>query len=193
MVDNPNFTPTTDVGEVGPHNNGRIPPTKYTRSLFIVSVSDPSSRIEIQNVPEKFDVNPKSNLVAISTPGRNNPFYNYTGSEDELNFELSYYANEESRGDVIEKCKWLEAMSKNDGFKARLKRVMIIWKGHKDSPDNGGDLFQFSEWLVKSAPYNLSSFHPQYGMLPTLAKQTVTLVKVTDYNLTTEKISDRRY
>lgn len=180
------------------------------RSLWLIDLDNPINKIEIQNIPLSLDYNFDNKLQAIASPGRNNPLYHYTGSEDSLEFELSWYATEQSRSDVIKKCKWLEAMSKNDGWSKPPRMVGLDWSGpnvtvqsffnedgsisdYQDPASASPQLFEFSTWLVAAAPYSLSLFHKAKNMLPTLATQKVKLVKVTKKNQTRTNIYDPRY
>lgn len=144
-------------------------------------------------VPLNLQYSPESNWVAIPTMGRNNPHYHWTGSEDTLSFEIDWFSEQNSREDVIRNCRWLESLSKADGYKSAPHRLKLIW-GRDDK------LFQFDEWIVQNASYSLSQFQDSYrdprdrsniisiGLLPQQAKQTVTLKRVTKLNLRTEEI-----
>lgn len=137
-------------------------------------------------VPKQLDYNPESNFVGIATMGRNNPHYHYTGSEDTLEFTIDWFSRLLNRQDVIFNCRWLESMSKADGYKAGPHKIQLVW---------GADniLFGDSKWLVMSAKYTLSNFVDSYrdpttgvitkvGMLPQQALQTVVLKRVTTTN-----------
>ena len=145
--------------------------------IFIIDVETQES-LRIQNVPLELDYNPESTFAAISTIGRNNPFYHYTGSEDTLTFDISWYANEASRTDVIRNCRWLESYTKNDGYVEEPHRVIFSF----------GELFTGDLWLITAAPYKLSLYHKQFDMMPTLAYQTLTLKRVVETNRTKAQI-----
>jgi hypothetical protein len=122
-------------------------------------------RLYFQSIPNAVDVNPDSKFVAVESPGRNNPLYQYVGSEDTIEFTLTWYCNHESRRDVIIKCKWLEALTKNDGYDHRPHMVQLIY----------GDLFKDSWFIVEKAPYTLGRFNREFNMMPCYAEQKVTL------------------
>jgi hypothetical protein len=194
---------TFGLGPSAEENFLSPPPTggkwKYTgRSLWIVDKENPRNKIEIQTVPENLSYSFENKLNPIFSPGRNNPFYHYTGSEDTLEFEVSWYSIEESREDVITKCKWLEGMSKNDAYKGRPRTVLLDWHSSFKAQPNSNvlenkQLFQEAVWLIKAAPYQLSLFHQSKNMLPCLAKQQITLVRVANINRQRSTISDLRY
>jgi hypothetical protein len=129
-------------------------------------------RLYFQNIPVGIEYNAESTYEAIMSPGRNNPIYQFSGSEDTLEFELTWYCNHESRLDVIMKCKWLEALSKNNGFDEPPHLVQF----------NFGELFSDAKFIVSGAPYKLGRFQRDYGMMPAFATQRVTLKRVTDKN-----------
>jgi hypothetical protein len=143
--------------------------------------------LEIQFVPLEISYNPESKFIPIASPGRNNALYHYTGSEDTLSFTLDWHSIDTNREDVIQKCRWMEALTKNDGLALPPHYVSLIW-GQSISSDSRPrvSLFGDSEidntWLVVSAPYRLSLFHGEYNMLPIQAYQEVTLKRVVPYS-----------
>lgn len=130
-------------------------------------------RLHFQGLPSELNINPETTWATITPFGRNNPHYHFTGSEDSIEFEVSWYAEKEDRSDVIEKCKWVESLMKADGYDGGPHLVSFIW----------GDLFKTHKWIVYAAPYKLSLFSKPHGMRPQLATQTITLKRVTDSNL----------
>lgn len=126
----------------------------------------------LQSVPLELDYSPETQWNVVASPGRNNPLYQYTGAEDTLSFSLSWYANEESRQDVLSKCKWLESLSKNDGYNNKPHRIKFIF----------GSVFTDSTWILFAARYKLSMFSRLDGMLPCLATQEITLKRIMDVN-----------
>lgn len=147
--------------------------------------------IELPFVPRELSYQPTSKFVGIATMGRNNPHYHFTGSEDSLQFDIDWFSNQDDRKDVINSCRWIEALTKADGYKSPPHRVRLRW-GNSDL------LFADSVWLVTEAPYTLSDFVKSYrnkdgnivkvGMLPQQAYQKVTLKRVTNDNLRTSEI-----
>lgn len=135
--------------------------------------------LQFQFVPREISYNPTSEFVAIQTFARNNPRYHYTGSEDTVEFEIDWHCEEENREDVIKKCRWLEARSKNNGYKEDPPDMLFKW----------GNLFTTEDtWIIVAAPYKLSNFDKPYGMLPKQAYQNITLKRVTKTNTTYNQI-----
>jgi hypothetical protein len=166
--------------------------------------------LELPFVPDSLDFNPDSSWVAIATMARNNPHYHYTGSEDTLEFTIDWFTSDDLRRDVIYNCRWLESLSKGDGYNGRPHRVKLVWGAD-------GTLFLDDVWVVVKAPYKLQNFNRGflytekqegvYGtkysydltkkaeaqfknthMLPQQAYQTVTLKRITQTNMTRYEI-----
>lgn len=125
-----------------------------------------------QSIPTEVEINPEPNWVALAAPGRNNPLYQYAGGEDSVEFELTWYANEEGKQDVLKKCKWLESLTKNDGYDNPPHPVILVF----------GNLFKQSKWIVYSAPYKIGLFDRPLGMMPSYASQRIILKRVTELN-----------
>lgn len=135
-------------------------------------------KLFFQTIPLEIQVNPDSKFIAIESPGRNNPLYQYTGSEDTIEFTITWYCDDPSRQDVIRRCKWLEALSKNNGYDEKPHLVQLVY----------GDLFKDSKFIVEKAPYKLARFNREFSMLPGFAEQMVTLKRVADRNFTRTEI-----
>jgi len=125
-------------------------------NLYIILVSNPEHRLEVQFIPPELLIQRQGDVQAVQIVGRNNPLYQYTAGEKLLNFQLDFHADEENRRDVIEKCYWLESLVYNDGYSNPPERIFIVW----------GQLFTTELWTVKGVNYRLSQFHAEYGYLP---------------------------
>lgn len=149
------------------------------KNLYLSNLdSNPIERLKIQTIPDSLNVDPIANWNAIPSVGRNNPFYHYTGGEDEVRFTLDWYSETEDRMDVIEACRWVESLARNDSYLKRTPRVHLTW----------GNLYKYSEWIVFKAPYELKFFEPGNGLLPIQAYQRLVLRKVADENTTRDTI-----
>jgi len=162
------------------YNGGAL----YTRKKY--------SSLTLPFVPRELNYSIASRFVGIATMGRNNPFYQFTGSEDKLEFEIDWFAEKESREDVIYNCRWLESLTKGDGYNSPPHRVILSW-------GSNNKLWQDSIWLVTGASYNLSNFTRGYRdpntnnlvsthLLPQQAKQSVRLVRLASSNRMTMDI-----
>jgi len=136
-------------------------------------------RLFFQNIPTDLKYSPESNWVAVAMPGRNNAVYQFTGGEDILAFTLSWYSDETGKTDVIRKVKWLESLTRNDGYDNKPHPVQCIW----------GNLFRDAKWVLTSAgPINFSNFDREVGMWPKLATQEIILKRITDQNRSRDQI-----
>lgn len=176
-------------GILSPHIN--LNNSNYSRNDIIIindNVSPPIS-IVIQNRPQEITVDPQPSWVSIKSMGRNNPFMLYTGGEDTISFDISWFSNDPSnREDVLTKCKLLESWSKADGYLSAPPVLKLSW-GSSGIFDN--DLF-----ILFSATYKLSNFQDRcvsrissnkdninIGLLPSVATQTLVFKRVTPKNL----------
>ena len=151
-------------------------PSKINQPYFLDMVN--CEKLVFQTVPTdlNYDSGPTWNVVA--TPGRNNPLYQYTGAEDTLVFTLTWYADEIGKKDVLTKIKWIESISKNNGYDEKPHRIKFMF----------GKLFNDTEWIIFSSPAKFSLFDRQTDMLPCLAVQEITLKRVMTINRTTSSI-----
>lgn len=147
--------------------------------------------ITLPFIPRELSYDPQSNFVAIKPIGRNTSKYQFTGSEDILEFEIDWYANDYNRREVIERCRRIESLSKSDGYQGDPHRVMLYW-------GEGDILFKDHVFIVLSAKYKLSHFNKGYldrnnnivstNMLPIQAYQTVRLGRISSNSLTKHQI-----
>jgi hypothetical protein len=146
--------------------------------------------ITLPFIPRELNWNSDSNFVAIKPIGRNNPKFHYTGSEDNLEFEIDWHSFDNNRDDVIRNCRIIEALSKGDAYNNPPHRVLLKW-GSEDV------LFKDMVFLVTSAPYKLTHFNKaqflnnrlqKTAMLPKQAIQKVTLARITSNNLSSKDI-----
>jgi hypothetical protein len=164
-----------------------VPPIRKYKIAYEVGFDSPGSqkqfqpflvdlvtleKLFFQGIPNELDYQPESGWVAIASPGRNTPFYHYSGAEDTLVLNLSFFSDFISRDDVLKKCKWLEALSKNDGYDAKPHAVSLYW----------GQMFRDAKWIVYSAPAKFMNFNRQMGMLPQCAVVELTLKRISETN-----------
>lgn len=159
---------------------GSFPSSK--RNLFFVDL-DTNERLGLLGVPKQLTYDPQVSWAVIKPFGKNTPNYHFTGAEDTLVLELTWWAEEEGMTDVVKRCKWVESMSKADGDRGRPHILRLIW----------GDLYRKAMWLVKSCPYDLFDFNAERGMMPMHAKQIVTLMRYNPENAGSELINDYMY
>lgn len=165
--------------------------------IFNLSVS-PYQSITLQNRPDELRVDPKSAWATVASMGRNNPFYLYTGGEDTISFDISWFVSDPTRRDeVVAKCRLLESWTKADGYNAAPPILLIKW--------GGSGIFNNDNFILESAPYTLTHFQDRamskadeyykgqiqdLKLYPNCAKQTLTFKKVTSSNITHAQIVD---
>lgn len=165
--------------------------------IFNLSVS-PYQSITLQNRPDELRVDPKSAWATVASMGRNNPFYLYTGGEDTISFDISWFVSDPTRRDeVVAKCRLLESWTKADGYNAAPPVLLIKW--------GGSGIFNNDNFILESAPYTLTHFQDRamskadeyykgqiqdLKLYPNCAKQTLTFKKVTSSNITHAQIVD---
>lgn len=130
-------------------------------------------KLFLQTIPPEIDVNAETNWAVLAAPGRNNPNYQFSGSEDTLEFDINWYSDVQEKDDVIKKCKWLQSLTKANGYDEPPHHIKFVF----------GDLFKSSKWIVFHAPYKLGLFDRNKNMLPCIATQHVILKKVTETNI----------
>lgn len=135
----------------------------------------------LPTVPMDVDFDPEPQWNTVASIGRNAPFYNYSGSEDTLSMKIDWYSKEDHKADVIYACRWIEALTKADGYTSQPHRVMIVW-GKDDK------LFYKDTWIVFKASYTMSQFQKHRSMLPQQAYQEVVFKKVLEKNSSTLEV-----
>jgi len=147
--------------------------------------------LELPYIPDEINMDPNSSFKAIASPGRNNPHYQFNGSEDTLEFTVQWFSKQEDRKDVIQNCRWLEALTKADGYLEDPHSVRIMW-------GRNATLFEKDKWLLVHAPYKLSQFTNGYigrdgqfistDLLPQMAEQKLTFKRVTKTNRLSKEV-----
>lgn len=132
----------------------------------------PAVSIVIQNRPDRLRVDPTSTWAAVKSMGRNNPFYFYTGGEDTISLDISWYAiDREHRDDVVNKCRLLESWTRANGYLNSPPTLKIQW-GNSGIFDN--DLF-----ILTSASYELTHFQNGVRMMKRYDHDTDTGQRIT--------------
>lgn len=161
----------------------------HITKISIVNLEAPEGTIqsvEIPTWPREISFRPESQFVALTSIGRNNPHYNYVGSEDTLEFNVDWYTTDNERLKVLNSCRYLESLTKANGYKKRPPLVKIVW-GKDDV------VFKKYKWILVSAPYTMTEFQSFYkdsngnvksaSNLPHQALQTLTFKKVVTRNV----------
>lgn len=163
---------------------------------IISPFTSPYKAIVLQCRPDEVQINPTGTWVAVPSMGRNNPFRMYTGGDDSITFDISWYCNDpNNREEVVTKCRLLESWSKADGYVASPPILQIMW--------GSGDIYKDDFFILESASYKLSHFqnmakrakgengeveYVNLGLYPNYATQTLVFKRVSGINRTWNNI-----
>ena len=157
--------------------------------------SSPYQYITLQNRPTSIDFRGETTWASIKSMGRNTPMYHYTGSEDIIQFNISWFCNDpNNHKEVITKCRLLERWSKSNAYQASPPILKIEW-------GNSG-IFDNHQYILTSATYTLNNFRnasrtrvagkssviDDLKLLPAAATQELIFKRVSGHNLSYEDI-----
>ena len=110
--------------------------------IYNTNVS-PYQYIVLQNRPLSFDFRGETTWATIKSMGRNTPMYHYTGSEDIVQFNVSWYCDDpDNPAEVLTKCRLLESWSKADAYAASPPELWISW--------GSAELFKDCSFILES-------------------------------------------
>lgn len=173
------------------HTTGKQKEQKtFKNEVIIINTSStPLVYLTLQNRPLEIDVEANSFWTSVKSMGRNSPFQIYTGSEDTINLEITWYATDKGRQDVLTKCRLLESWTKSDGYKSSPPILNIVW--------GGSDLFEGVDFVLTAASYKLGQFQDgvrdgigiqDLKLYPNYASQKLSFKRVSSNNLKHEDI-----
>lgn len=161
--------------------------------VIIYNMTSPNPQfIILQNRPNEVDFRGETTWATIKSMGRNTPMYHYTGSEDIIQFNVSWFSNDPSnQDDVVNKCRLLESWSKSNGYVTSPPILKIQW--------GNSNLFENQSYFLSSATYTLKNFRNAYRtripgkkssiyngrLLPMVATQELIFKRVSGRNLST--------
>ena len=169
---------------------------KHNQIIIVNTNTSPATSIILQNRPPTIQVNNQSYWVSVKSMGRNNPFMMYTGGEDSIQLEVSWFVTDaNNRKEVLTKCRLLESWSRADGYAASPPTLKISW--------GSANIFENDQFILESASYQLSNFQSysreyyvkdgadktprrtlDIGLAPQCATQTLIFKRVTNSNRT---------
>lgn len=163
----------------------------FKNEVIIMNASvSPIMYIVLQNRPQEIEIEPVSYWATVKSMGRNSPFQIYTGSEDTINLDLTWYSKDSHRQDVVNKCRLLESWTKSDGYKSSPPVLNILW--------GNSDLFEGVDFVLTSASYKFGQFQDSYRdsegdvidlkLYPNYATQKLVFKRVSSNNLMHEDI-----
>lgn len=114
--------------------------------------SKPYEYIVIQNRPNRLEFKGETSWAAIKSMGRNTPMYHFTGAEDVVQFNISWFCDDPNHLDeVVNKCRFLEAWTKANGYQASPPVIQIQW--------GNSEIFKDHYYILTSATYTLENFN----------------------------------
>ena len=148
-------------------------------NVYLVDLDNGDS-LGLMGLPKELDYNPETSWAILKPYGKNTANYHFTGAEDTLEMEISWWSTDEDHLDILSRCKWVEAASKNDGDLGRPKLIRLIW----------GQMFLKTQWIIFATSYKLTDFVPNRGSRPSHATQKLVLKRWQEDNRTSEQIMD---
>lgn len=127
--------------------------------VIIYNISFPTGDNEyeyivLQNRPNEISFQGETSWASIKSMGRNVPIYQYTGAEDIIQFNTSWYCtSEESYDEVVNKCRFLERWTKGNGYLSSPPFLQLQWGSNPDK-----DIFAGHFYILTSATYKLRDF-----------------------------------
>lgn len=178
---------------------------KVANRVIIYNLYSPRSNsyeyIEIQNRPYEINFKPETTWATIKSMGRNTPLYHFTGAEDTVQFNITWFARDPNYlEEVVDKCKLLESWSKADAYTSAPPILKLQW--------GDSEIFEDDLFILSSATYTFSNFNnlflgsldrhrlsnnlPVNGrLLPRCATQEIILKRTSVNNLTHSQIQGR--
>lgn len=157
-------------------SEARIKSSTTEGKLYFIALQS-LDRLEIQFVP-KLQMSRNANYANIQIIGRNTPKYQYLSGQSTMSLELDFHSMNEDRKDVIDKCRWLEHLTFNDGYETPPQKIKLVF----------GDLFRDEVWLVRRVNCDLQNFHKPSGYLPQQAYVSLELMLDPESSLTWEDV-----
>jgi hypothetical protein len=161
-------------------------------------MESPYQYIVLQNRPDKIEFKGETTWASIKSMGRNTPMYHYTGSEDTVQFNISWYCDDpDNPEEVLTKCRLLESWTKSDGYSKAPPILFIEWGNSGMFGSKDSDTTQ--KYILISATYTLMNFNYGYAKstgslpssgkaLPRVATQELIFNRVSETNLLTSDI-----
>lgn len=147
-----------------------------SKIIIVKSNSSPIECIFLQTVPKEIDFQGESTWAVIHSMGRNTPMYHFTGAENVIQMNVSWYCTDKSNPEeVVAKCRRLEAWSKADGYQAGPPLLEIIW--------GDSQLFEGQYFILTSATYKLSNWRANAKVWDRKSKRFITPIGYVSPNM----------
>lgn len=160
----------------------------------------PVQYLVLQTVPKEIEFQNETTWAVINSMGRNTPMYHFTGAENIIQMNISWFCNDKTNPqEVVAKCRLLEAWSKANGYSSGPPILKIQW--------GRSDLFKDQYFILTGATYKLSNWradakawdktakkfirpkgYADPALYPSTATQELVFRRVSGHNLTYEDI-----
>lgn len=148
------------------------------KQIYIVELAEPFERLEVQFMPEDYNISRRANYGKVMVTGRNTPRYHFTGGEDALNMKLQFMAHSEVGDEVYKKINWLRSLTYSDSFSGPTRNVKIVF----------GALYRGVTWLITAVDAKPIRFDHRKQMYPIQAEVNISLVRDYKTNPTINQI-----
>lgn len=141
----------------------KITDAKNNRRVVLVNTTNPRDYVSLQTIPRIQSV-PTANWVAVNSMGRNDPWAMYTGGEEKITMDLTWYSEAPSfislenylayRWKVVENVLKLVSWSRANGYAQAPPVIKILWSAGSETWSSQGTLFPNDLFVIESANYN---------------------------------------
>ena len=146
----------------------KITDAKNNRRVVLVNTTNPRDYVSLQTIPRIQSV-PTANWVAVNSMGRNDPWAMYTGGEEKITMDLTWYSEAPSfislenylayRWKVVENVLRLVSWSRANGYAQAPPVIKILWSAGSETWSSQGTLFPNDLFVIESANYNYELYN----------------------------------
>lgn len=146
----------------------KITDAKNNRRVVLVNTINPRDYVSLQTIPRIQSV-PTANWVAVNSMGRNDPWAMYTGGEEKITMDLTWYSEAPSfislenylayRWKVVENVLKLVSWSRANGYAQAPPVIKILWSAGSETWSSQGTLFPNDLFVIESANYNYELYN----------------------------------
>lgn len=155
----------------------------FLKELYILAIDTPEvQRLQVQYNPSEINYSRSAQITNIGIVGRNDQLHHYVTGETTVSFDLDFYSQVKDRTDVKANIKWLESLAYSGGGRPPSRVKLVL-----------GDLFRDEIWILKSVNVKYSVFEPASKWLPLYATASLSLVRDTEDDLTSEDIRTQAF
>ena len=153
------------------------------KELYILAIDTPEvERLQLQYNPTTISYNRSAQITNVGIVGRNDQLHHYVTGETTVSFDLDFYSLEKARTDVKTKIKWLESLAYSGGDRPPSRVKLVL-----------GELFRDEIWILRSVNVTYSVFEAATKWLPLYATASLSFVRDTEDDLTSDDIRTQSF